>query len=97
MNRQRKSSRIIENLLDQDEAYFNKPVVLYSLTGNSCYVITRLPSDLVRISLIYQYHRVPPQKDARFSKLKNIPDILSEDRQRKIRENIYFSAIGRLS
>ena len=80
LNRQRKSSRIIENLLDQDEAYFNKPVVLYSLTGNSCYVITRLPSDLVHISLIYQYHRVPPKKDARFSKLKYIPDLLSNDR-----------------
>ena len=35
-----------------------------------------------------------PKKDARFSKLKNIPDILSDDKEGKITENIeykYFS------
>ena len=35
-----------------------------------------------------------PKKDARFSKIKNIPDLLSDDKEGKIMLNI--SAIGRL-
>ena len=31
------------------------------------------------------------QKDARFSKLKNIPDYLSDEKEGKIMENIDFS------
>ena len=30
-----------------------------------------------------------PIKDARFSKLKNISDLLSDDKEGKIKENIY--------
>ena len=32
-----------------------------------------------------------PKKDARFSKLKNIPDLLSDEKDGKIMENINFS------
>ena len=39
-----------------------------------------------------------PKKDARFSKIKNIPDLFSDDKECKIMWNIefYYFLIGRL-
>ena len=37
-----------------------------------------------------------PKKDARFSKLKNIPDLLSDEKEGKIIENIFILVIGSL-
>ena len=61
--------------------------------GRVFFVLTKEPS-----KYIVQKMKFPtgfPKKDARFSKLKNIPDLLSDD---KIIENIDFHilAIGRL-
>ena len=35
-----------------------------------------------------------PKKDARFSKLKDVPDLLSDDREGKIIKNIQASFMG---
>ena len=47
--------------------------------------------DICNVEYVQECYTGFPKKDARFSKLKNIPDLLSDEKDGKIMENIDFS------